>query len=87
MNLVTCDPTLIRDTRLRLWAGHLERSLDAISGNPTTVIDTVWKPAAEEQAERRARGQRLTHRLATLPGVSRRSRLMLGPLQGLVVDA
>jgi phosphatidylserine/phosphatidylglycerophosphate/cardiolipin synthase-like enzyme len=87
MNLVTRDGAVIRDTRLRLWAGHLERGLDAISGDPTRVIDTVWKPTAEEQAERRARGERLTHRLTTLPGVSRRSRLLLGPLQGLVVDA
>jgi hypothetical protein len=29
----------------------------------------------------------MTHRLTMLPGVSRRSRLRLGPLQGLVVDA
>jgi phosphatidylserine/phosphatidylglycerophosphate/cardiolipin synthase-like enzyme len=87
MNLVTRDGVLIRDTRLRLWAGHLERDVEAISGNPTTVIDAIWKPTAEEQAERRAKGQRLTHRLTTLPGVSRRSRLLLGPLQGLVVDA
>ena len=87
MNVVTRDRDLIRDTRLRLWAGHLERGIDAISGNPTTVIDTIWKPTAEEQARRRARGERLTHRLTTLPGVSRRSRLLLGPLQGLVVDA
>ena len=87
MNIVTRDRSLIRDTRLRLWAGHLERSLDAISGDPTTVIDAIWKPIAEEQAARRARGERLTHRLTTLPGVSRRSRLLLGPLQGLVVDA
>jgi len=87
MNVVTCDSALIRDTRLRLWAGHLERSREDISGDPTTVIDTIWKPTAEAQAERRARGERLTHRLTTLPGVSRRSGLLLGPLQGLVVDA
>jgi phosphatidylserine/phosphatidylglycerophosphate/cardiolipin synthase-like enzyme len=87
MNIVTCDRGLVRDTRLRLWAGHLERSGDEISGNPSTVIDTIWKPIAEEQAERRKRGERLTHRLTTLPGVSRRSRLLLGPLQGLVLDA
>jgi phosphatidylserine/phosphatidylglycerophosphate/cardiolipin synthase-like enzyme len=87
MNIVTCDGALVRDTRLRLWAGHLERSRDAISGDPTMVIDTIWKTIADEQAERRTRGQRLTHRLTTLPGVSRRSRLLLGPLQGLVLDA
>ena len=34
-----------------------------------------------------SRGERATHRLTLLPGVSRRSRLLLGPLQGLVVDA
>jgi len=87
MNVVTGDPPLIRDTRLRLWAGHLERGRDEISGDPTSVIDTIWKPSAEAQAQRRAAGERLTHRLMTLPGVSRRSRLLLGPLQGLVVDA
>ena len=87
MNVVTCDPALVRDTRLRLWADHLERSRDEISGNPTTVIHAIWKPTAQEQAEHRKRGQRLTHRLTALPGVSRRSRLLLGPLQGLVLDA
>ena len=51
------------------------------------VIDRVWKPIAHEQAERRKRGERATHRLSMLPGISRRSRLLLGPLQGLVVDA
>ena len=51
------------------------------------AVDGIWKPTAEEQAARRTRGERLTHRLTTLPGVSRRSRLLLGPLQGLVVDA
>jgi phosphatidylserine/phosphatidylglycerophosphate/cardiolipin synthase-like enzyme len=87
MNVVSHEQALIRDTRLRLWAGHLERARGEISGNPATVIDTIWKPIAEEQARRRASGERLTHRLTTLPGVSRRSRLLLGPLQGLVVDA
>jgi phosphatidylserine/phosphatidylglycerophosphate/cardiolipin synthase-like enzyme len=87
MNVLIHDQALIRDTRLRLWAGHLERARDEISGNPATVIDTIWKPIAAEQARRRAAGERLTHRLTTLPGVSRRSRLLLGPLQGLVVDA
>jgi hypothetical protein len=72
---------------LRLWAAHLGRPISAVDADPATVIDRVWKPTAEEQAERRKRGQRLTHPLVVLPGVSRRSRLMLGPLQGMVVDA
>jgi len=51
------------------------------------VIERLWKPIAQEQAERRKRGERATHRLTMLPGVSRRSGLLLGPLQGLVLDA
>jgi phosphatidylserine/phosphatidylglycerophosphate/cardiolipin synthase-like enzyme len=87
MNVVTQDARLTRDTRLRLWAEHLQRPLDQVSGDPVSVVDRIWKPIAFEQAERRKRGERATHRLTTLPGVSRRSRLLLGPLQGLVVDA
>ena len=87
MNVVTRDESLIRETRLRLWSLHLERAIDALRDDPVTVIDTIWKPTAEEQDARRKRGQRMTHRLTLLPGVSRRSRLLLGPLQGLVVDA
>jgi phosphatidylserine/phosphatidylglycerophosphate/cardiolipin synthase-like enzyme len=87
MNVVTRDARLVRDTRLRLWAQHLQRPLDQVSGDPVSVVDQLWKPIAEEQRERRKRGERATHRLALLPGVSRRSRLLLGPLQGLVIDA
>jgi phosphatidylserine/phosphatidylglycerophosphate/cardiolipin synthase-like enzyme len=87
MNVVTQEARLVRDTRLRLWAEHLQRPLDQVSGDPVSVVDQIWKPIAFEQAERRKREERATHRLTTLPGVSRRSRLLLGPLQGLVVDA
>ena len=87
MNVVTQDARLVRDTRLRLWAQHLQRPLDQMSGDPVSVIEGLWKPIAHEQAKRRKRGDRATHRLTTLPGVSRRSGLLLGPLQGLVVDA
>jgi phosphatidylserine/phosphatidylglycerophosphate/cardiolipin synthase-like enzyme len=87
MNMATHDARLVRDTRLRLWAEHLQRPLDQVSGDPVSVIDQLWKPIADEQAERRKRGERATHRLTTLPGVSRSSGLLLGPLQGLVVDA
>ena len=87
MNLVTHDAGLARQTRIRLWAEHLQRSVDEVAGDPAAVIDRVWKPIAHEQAERRKRGERATHRLSMLPGISRRSRLLLGPLQGLVVDA
>jgi phosphatidylserine/phosphatidylglycerophosphate/cardiolipin synthase-like enzyme len=87
MNLVTHDQRLARQTRVRLWAEHLQRPDTDLSDDPVAVIDRLWKPIAREQSERRKRGERATHRLTMLPGVSRRSRLMLGPLQGLVVDA
>jgi phosphatidylserine/phosphatidylglycerophosphate/cardiolipin synthase-like enzyme len=87
MNFVTHDSRLAQQTRLRLWAEHLQRPVSEVAGNPRDVIDRLWKPIAQEQAARRERGERMTHRLSLLPGVSRRSRLLLGPLQGLVVDA
>ena len=87
MNIVTNDARLAQQTRLRLWAEHLQRPVSEVAGDPTAVIDRLWKPIAQEQAARRKRGERATHRLSTLPGVSRRSRLLLGPLQGLVLDA
>jgi phosphatidylserine/phosphatidylglycerophosphate/cardiolipin synthase-like enzyme len=87
MNLVTHDAGLARRTRLRLWAEHLQRPINELAADPIAVIDQLWKPMAREQAERRKRGERATHRLTILPGISRRSRLLLGPLQGLVVDA
>jgi phosphatidylserine/phosphatidylglycerophosphate/cardiolipin synthase-like enzyme len=86
MNVVTCDPTAARETRLRLWAEHLERSIDEVSGEPAQVIDELWRPIACDQLERRKRGEPLTHRLLALPGVSRRSMALLGPLHGLFVD-
>lgn len=87
VNVVTGDEDLARDTRQRLWAEHLEVEREAVSGDPTEVIDSQWKPIAKEQLERAARGEGPTHRLTLLPGISRRSGLLLGPLQGLLVDA
>jgi len=86
MNIVTCDRTIARETRLRLWAEHLERPAGEVSGEPVRVIDELWRPIAGEQLERRKRGEPLTHRLQELPGVSRRSMGLLGPLDGLLVD-
>src|SRR5204862_3546221 len=43
MNVVTCDAALARETRLRLWAEHLERDAD---GDPCRVIDEHWRPNA-----------------------------------------
>jgi phosphatidylserine/phosphatidylglycerophosphate/cardiolipin synthase-like enzyme len=83
VDIVTCDERLARDTRLRLWGEHLETEpLD----DPVRAIDEQWRPIAAEQLERRRRGEPLTHHLVELPGVSRRSRRLLGPLDALVVD-
>lgn len=87
MNVVTDDAELARETRLRLWAEHLEVDVDAIAGDdPHAVVDERWRPIAFEQLERHRAGASPTHRLLALPGVSRRSRRLLGPLVGLVDD-
>jgi phosphatidylserine/phosphatidylglycerophosphate/cardiolipin synthase-like enzyme len=87
MNVVTDNAELARSTRLRLWAEHLETDVAAIAEDPPhTVIDERFKPIAGEQLDRRAAGLPPTHRLLALPGVSRRSRRLLGPLQGLLDD-
>jgi phosphatidylserine/phosphatidylglycerophosphate/cardiolipin synthase-like enzyme len=85
-NLVTCDEGIARATRLRLWAEHLQRPEREISGDSTTVVDTLWRPIAEEQRRLRETGLPQTHRLSELPGLSRRTRRMLGPVDGLLVD-
>jgi phosphatidylserine/phosphatidylglycerophosphate/cardiolipin synthase-like enzyme len=86
MNIVTRDPNLAKQTRLRLWAEHLELPQEDVAGEPHRVIDEQWRPTAVEQEERLSAGQPLTRRLVLLPGVSRRSARLLGPLQGLLVD-
>jgi phosphatidylserine/phosphatidylglycerophosphate/cardiolipin synthase-like enzyme len=86
MNVVTCDPGVARDTRLRLWSEHTERPQNQLSGDPRAVIDEIWEPIAREQAQRRDRGLRATHRVALLPRVSRRVDRLEGPIRGLLVD-
>jgi phosphatidylserine/phosphatidylglycerophosphate/cardiolipin synthase-like enzyme len=87
LNLAVYDADVARTTRERLWAEHLEMSLEEVSAaDPTTLIDEVWRPVAEEQLERRRRGDPMTHRLARLPHLSRRTDRLLGALQELVLD-
>jgi phosphatidylserine/phosphatidylglycerophosphate/cardiolipin synthase-like enzyme len=86
MNIVTRDPELARQTRLRLWAEHLELPIETIPSDPIQAIDQLWKPISKEQLQRRNAGQPLTHRLVRLPNVSNRTSRALGPLQGLAVD-
>ncbi len=87
LNVVADDPDLVRATRLRLWAEHLEVEAAAIADEePHTVVDDRWRPIAFEQLDRLRAQAPATHRLVALPSVSRRSRRLLGPLVGLVDD-
>jgi phosphatidylserine/phosphatidylglycerophosphate/cardiolipin synthase-like enzyme len=86
MNVVTHDPELAKETRLRLWSEHLELPIDEIPADPIEAIDELWKPISLDQLERRENGRPLTHRLVRLPNVSKRSARALGPVSGLLVD-
>jgi phosphatidylserine/phosphatidylglycerophosphate/cardiolipin synthase-like enzyme len=86
MNVLVCDPALARQTRLRLWSEHTERPVRELEGEPAAVIDTVWRPTAQEQTRREQGGLPRTHRLALLQSVSRRADRLQGPVRGLLVD-
>jgi hypothetical protein len=86
MNIVMCDPALARETRLRLWAEHLEREEADVAGDPARVFDELWRPIAIEQRERARRGDPRTHHLIELPPASRRLDRLLAPIDALVVD-
>jgi phosphatidylserine/phosphatidylglycerophosphate/cardiolipin synthase-like enzyme len=87
MNVCTDDRELARRTRLRLWAEHLDQAPEAIASRSVAeAVDDLWRPIAAEQLRRRETGEPPTHRLLALPGVSRRSQRLLGPLQGLLDD-
>jgi phosphatidylserine/phosphatidylglycerophosphate/cardiolipin synthase-like enzyme len=87
LNVVTDDPRLAREARLRLWAEHLEVSEDALVHEPAHVsVDQRWRPIAFGQLKRRQAHAPPTHRLLALPGVSKRARRLLGPLEGLIDD-
>jgi phosphatidylserine/phosphatidylglycerophosphate/cardiolipin synthase-like enzyme len=86
MNVVTHDPKLARRTRLRLWSEHLELPEKLIPRDPTAAIDGPWHEISHEQLERKRKGEPLTHRLVCLPNVSKRTRRILGPIDGLFVD-
>ena len=87
MNVVALDPELARDTRVRLWAEHLELSPEEVDGDPTRVVDELWRPIADAQLKRIGRGEPITHRLVKLPGVSYHRRRVVGALQSRVYDA
>jgi phosphatidylserine/phosphatidylglycerophosphate/cardiolipin synthase-like enzyme len=76
VNVVVRDAALARETRLRLWAEHLECDASELEEDPTHIVDGAWRHAADDPA----------HHLTRLPHVSRRSKRLLGPIQSLVVD-
>jgi phosphatidylserine/phosphatidylglycerophosphate/cardiolipin synthase-like enzyme len=76
-NLVVTDSALIKQTRLRLWAEHLQRPVSEVDGEIDKVVDEVWRPVAESPQHTR---------ITMLPGVSRRAERLEGPLRGLLVD-
>jgi phosphatidylserine/phosphatidylglycerophosphate/cardiolipin synthase-like enzyme len=86
MNVVVSDPETVLATRRRIFAEHLDLPLSEVSGAPQRLIDERWRPIAEEQRARLEQHQPLTHRLVSLPAVSRRSQRLLGPIQSLLVD-
>jgi phosphatidylserine/phosphatidylglycerophosphate/cardiolipin synthase-like enzyme len=87
MCVATDDAALARDTRVRLWAEHLELDEATVGAESVaSLVDQRWRPIAADQLSRVRAGALPTHRLLELPGVSRRSRRLLGPLSGLVDD-
>ena len=76
MNLVCQDPRVARAARLRLWSEHLECSAEQLERPAAEVVDGLWRTRADDPAAR----------LTWLPHVSRRSRRLLGPLNGVLVD-
>ncbi len=86
LNMISQDPGLARDTRIRLWAEHLQLDPSDLDDDPCAVIDRHWRPTAVEEHERRQAGAAPAHRLSLLPAVSRRAERLAGPLRGLLVD-
>ena len=86
MNVSLWDERIARETRLRLWAEHLEAEPGDLGGPPHEVCDRLWRPIADEQLGRQAAGLQRTHRLVRLQHVSRRSHRLTGPVQNLFVD-
>ena len=70
VNLVVRDPAFVRGSRLRLWSEHLDGDAE---GEPARVVDERWRAFAGRK-------------LRPLPGVSRRSQALWGPINGLIVD-
>jgi phosphatidylserine/phosphatidylglycerophosphate/cardiolipin synthase-like enzyme len=86
VNVVTHDPEVARAVRLRLWSEHLECDTAELEDDAARIVDERWRAVAEEQHERVRRDGHGTRKLRLLPHVSRRSKGVLGPLNGFLVD-
>jgi phosphatidylserine/phosphatidylglycerophosphate/cardiolipin synthase-like enzyme len=87
VNVVTLDEGTAKAARIRLWSEHLELSAEEVEkADPVEMIDAHWERIASEQLELLEAGEPLTHRLVKLPGVSRRRRRLIGPLQSHLYD-
>jgi phosphatidylserine/phosphatidylglycerophosphate/cardiolipin synthase-like enzyme len=78
VNVVLRDESFVRAARLRFWSEHLARPAAELEGDPCRIIDELWQPISEERSQEQ--------KLRKLSHVSRRSRALLGPLNGLLVD-
>ena len=86
VNIVTQDADLARQTRLALWSEHLDRPEADLAGDPTTVIDTIWKVQADQPDSSSAQPAAARAKITRLPAVSRRAERLIGPVRGLLVD-
>jgi hypothetical protein len=80
------DPELARAVRLRLWSEHLGCDATELEGDPAEIVDERWRPVAEGQLARRERRDPPTEKVMLLPRISRRTKGVLGPLNGFLVD-
>jgi phosphatidylserine/phosphatidylglycerophosphate/cardiolipin synthase-like enzyme len=86
VNVLTLDPALARDTRLRLWEEHTGRPRHDLEGPVADVVDHVWVPVCDEQDAASRSGRDPVHRIERLEALSRRVDQLQGPLRGLLVD-
>jgi phosphatidylserine/phosphatidylglycerophosphate/cardiolipin synthase-like enzyme len=86
MNVLTLDEQLARATRIRLWSEHLGLPADRLDGDPSSLIDTVWREQCDEQDAVSAAHEDPIHRVRHISGVSHRLDRLQGPLRGLLVD-
>ena len=85
VDVVTCDPgARPRHAAAALGGAPRARGRRRRPGDASSTSSGARSPS--EQLERRRAGAPLTHHLVELPGVCRRSRRLLGPLDALVVD-